>query len=114
MRLSGVFGGLRERLRSNESLPPVGDDTSLAGRCPSGHGGALLLGEKHSEKDLALDSEAEPASPSEQSEEEEDTECGVCLDAVVSELAAGWSGWLGWVELGEAGPCAAACAWMQW
>lgn len=95
----GVFGGLRERLRSSDALPQAGE-LIAAGRALSGsavpgasagggHGG-LLPGEKHSsEKDLGLDSEGEPASPSAASSaEEEDMECGVCLDAVVSWRAA--------------------------
>ena len=77
MRLGGVFGGLRERLRS-------GDSDSIPALAAAAGGGALL-GEKHSEKDLALDSEPEACSPCSASEqEEEDVECGVCLDAVVS------------------------------
>ena len=84
-----MFTGLRERLRSGE-LPPVSRTASPP--LPADVGGlaaaaVLLAGEKHSEKDLILESEVEAPSPSCATEEDtEDVECGVCLDSVVSEL----------------------------
>lgn len=89
VRLGSMFGSLRERLRSSEALSPeaaglVSRGPSASARAAAAAGGGPLLGEKHSEKDLALDSEPEPCSPTSESEaEEEDEECGVCLDAVV-------------------------------
>jgi hypothetical protein len=89
VRLGSMFGSLRERLRSSEALSPeaaglVARAPSASARAAAAAGGGPLLGEKHSEKDLALDSEPEPCSPTSESEaEEEDEECGVCLDAVV-------------------------------
>lgn len=60
VRLGSMFGSLRERLRSGEALSP--EALGLAARAPSATavaaaaaGGGTLLGEKHSEKDLALD-----------------------------------------------------------
>lgn len=60
VRLGSMFGGLRERLRSADALSPealglaarAGSATTVAAAAA---GGGALLGEKHSEKDLALD-----------------------------------------------------------
>jgi hypothetical protein len=85
--LSSMFGGLRERLRSGDiggSTPPAesalgaataggaaaaaspgggSQDGAAVRGAASAAAGVLLSGEKHSEKDLALDSEAEAPSP---------------------------------------------------
>lgn len=81
---------LFQRLRSGEGTPSAPEALAAAAAADGGavHAAALataLLGEKHSEKDLALDSEGEVGSPSEGSDDDgEDMECGVCLDTAVS------------------------------
>lgn len=60
VRLGSMFGSLRERLRSSEALSPeaaglVSRGPSASARAAAAAGGGPLLGEKHSEKDLALD-----------------------------------------------------------
>ncbi|KAL4440336.1 hypothetical protein ABPG75_003337 [Micractinium tetrahymenae] len=78
---------LFQRLRSGEGTPSSPEALAAAAEGGAVHAAALattLLGEKHSEKDLALESEGEPGSPSDGSEgDAEDMECGVCLDAAV-------------------------------
>lgn len=84
------LGGMLSRLRSGDGTPSAPEALAVAdGGAPgSVHTAALaaaLLGEKHSEKDLALDSEGELPSPSDETDDDaEDLECGVCLDAAVS------------------------------
>lgn len=81
---------LFQRLRSGEGTPSAPESLAVAAAADGSpvHAAALasaLLGEKHSEKDLAMDSEGELGSPSEDSDDDaEDMECGVCLDAAVS------------------------------
>lgn len=103
---------LFQRLRSGEGTPSAPEALAIVAAAADGgavHAAALataLAGEKHSEKDLALDSEGELGSPSEGSDDDgEDLECGVCLDAAVGAGPGADAGQALSGFLGKALPC---------